>query len=529
MQRKTPWLAFALLFWASHLLAQTIVKPNFAVQLGVFRSPDLAKFQPVADLGQLLTDSTQAGLVRLRLGDYPSRAQADSVLGVLRARGFKSGFVVQAPASSPRGFAAASGRASAYQVQLGAYSDRSSVPANVDQLKQLGNVQEVEEGELLKLRLGTFDSRKDAEAQAQAAKQLGFKSAYVSEASQNTLARESLVRGATGKAFEITNTYKRMEGLLNGRFPVVVQVYFNGSSLLGFYNDPETNEHRKFVYYGYKTGHDRLPGSLTSSSRTGSRPSSGSAGQVLQIVTKDQATGRELRFNLRETYSPQSAQIVIKTLYRKKIQPAKDGEIGADIYVEYPVITRAGNASLGALLNPQLVQVKGVTDPNSLSTQVDLALAEGLKKVGSFYPQYRWLSETLETKVLENSQDLLSVRLVEELVIAEPKSKITHRSFQLSTGRELKLADQLTAGHERPLRTILRRKVGKKYEDLRAPLADVNSSVDEMLANYYFTSRGIVFYRQYRASSVIQEPIEITVDYREVRSLVRPGSLASRF
>jgi hypothetical protein len=352
----------------------------------------------------------------------------------------------------------------------------------------------------------------------------------VSEASQATLARESLVRGATGQAFEITNTYKRMEGLLNGRFPVVVQVYFNGSSLLGFYNDPETNEHRKFVYYGYKMGNDRLSASLTSSSRTGTRPSAGSStGQVLQIVTKDQATGKELRFNLRETYSPQSAQIVIKTLYRKKIQHAKDGEIGADIYVEYPVITRAGNASLGALLNPQLVQLKGVTDPNSLSAQVDQALAEGLKKVGAFYPQYRWLSETLETKVLENSQDLLSVRLVEEWVIAEPKSKITHRSFQLSTGREIRLADVLAPGHERPLRTILRRKVGKKYEDLRPPLADVNGSVDEMLANYYFTSKGIVFYRQYRASSVIQEPIEITVDYREVRQLVRPGSLASRF
>ncbi len=535
MDNKTYWLAFFSFFLPSLTFAQSaVLKPNFAVQLGVFKVPDERKFQLFADLGNILTDSVAGGLVRLRLGDYTDRAKADSVLSVLRGRGLKSVFIIIAPDSSPaKGFLTASAQQpTAYVVQLGAYADRSSMPSNLDKVKTLGNLQELEENDLRKLQLGTYDSRKQAMAQANSAKQLGFKNAFVSVAAPTTLKRETLVRGATGKSFEITNTYKRMEGLLNNKLPVVVQMYFNGASLLGFYSDPETGESKKFVYYGYQTNDARLAkvtkdGSQISGSAF--EPKGAIAGQQLRITAKDQANGKELKFNLKEVYSPQSVQIVIKSLYRKKVQPAKEGEIGADLYLEYPIITRSGNASLAPRLNPKFVLLKGVTNPSTLNGQADIQLADGLKKVTLLYPQYRWLSETLETKVLENDKDLLSVRFVEECVIAEPKSKVSHKSFIISTGQELKLGELLLSGHDKVLRASLRQKIGKKYAGSRPTLTDVNTSIEEMIQNYYFTTKGIVFYRQYHANSAIQEPIELTVDYKEIRSLIKPASLLSRF
>ncbi len=509
-----------------------VLKPNFAVQLGVFKVPDDRKFQSFADLGSILTDSVAGGLVRLRLGDYTDRAKADSTLAVLRERGLKSVFIIAAPDAAPaKGFLTASAQQpTAYMVQLGAYADRSSLPSNLDKVRALGNLQELEENDLLKLRLGTFDSRNDAVAQANKAKKLGFKNAFVSVAEPVTLKRETLVRGATGKSFEITNTYKRMEGLLNNKLPVVVQMYFNGASLLGFYNDPETGEFKKFVYYGYQTSNVRLANVIKDGSQmSGSAFKGAIGGQQVRITARDQASGKELKFTLKEAYSPQSVQIVIKSLYRKKVRPAKDGEIGADLYLEYPIITQSSNASLAPQLNPQFVLLKGVTNPNAPHSQVDIQLADGLKKVTVLYPQYRWLSETLETKVLENDKDLLSVRFVEECVIAEPKSKISHKSFIISTGHELKLGELLIAGHDRVLRAALRRKIGKKYAESRPTLTDVNTSIEEMIQNYYFTSKGIVFYRQYQANSAIQEPIELTVEYKEIRSLIKPASLLSRF
>ncbi|MCU0451075.1 MAG: SPOR domain-containing protein [Bernardetiaceae bacterium] len=526
---RTFWLCF-LLFVSGPVVAQQLLpKPRFAVQLGVFKAPDEAKFNPLADLGRLLRDTVPGGRLRLRLGDYPTRAQADSVLAVAKERGFAGLFVIPAPkvAAAP-GFLAASGRGARYTVQLGAYQDRSSVP-NPKQVQRLGSLYELEQGNTLKLRLGDYDSRAAAAKDLQAVKKLGYRDAYISEADPSTLARENLALAASGREFQTSNTYKRMEGTLNGKWRIVAHVYFSGASLSGYYADPQTRERRQFTYYGYRPNEPQIPITTTKiKANLPGAPSQNPGNGNLQFAAKDPATGQELRFSLRENYPPTSAQVNVVSVYRKKTQPVAQGEIGADVYLEYPAITRLTDAAVAQRLNPQLVQIKGISDPKSLLSQLDQQLASGLKEVNRHYPNYRWLSETFETKILENDRNLLSVRLLQEHVIDEPKNQVTHRSWDLTTGSELKINEQLANGYERQLKLLLRRKLGKKYADLRPSLSDVNRSVADMLGNYYFTSTGLVFFRPYQTDSKIQEPVELTLNYDELRPFIRPGSFISR-
>jgi SPOR domain len=510
---------------AQHLLP----KPRFAVQLGVFKAPDEAKFLPLTDLGRLLRDSVPGGRLRLRLGDYPTRAQADSVLAVAKDRGFAGLFVIPAPkgAAAP-GVLSAAGRGTRYTVQLGAYQDRSSVP-NAKQVQSLGSLYELEQGSTLKLRLGDYGNRAAAAKDLATVKKLGYRDAYISEADPSTLARENLTLAATGREFQTSNTYKRMEGTLNGKWRIVAHVYFSGASLSGYYADPNTRERRQFTYYGYRPNEPQIPITTTKiKANLPGAPSSQAGSGGLQFAAKDPATGQELRFNLRENYPPTSAQVNVVSVYRKKTQPVAQGEIGADVYLEYPTITRLADAAVAQRLNPQLVQIKGISDPKSLLSQLDQQLTSGLKEVNGHYPNYRWLSQTFETKILENDRNLLSVRLLQEHVIDEPKNRVAHRSWDLATGNELKISEQLANGYERQLKLILRRKLGKKYADLRPSLADVNRSVAEMLGNYYFTSTGLVFFRPYQAESKIQEPVEITLDYNELRPFIKLNSFISR-
>ncbi|MCU0391316.1 MAG: hypothetical protein MUE81_09370, partial [Thermoflexibacter sp.] len=162
-------------------------------------------------------------------------------------------------------------------------------------------------------------------------------------------------------------------------------------------------------------------------------------------------------------------------------------------------------------------------------SKVDVQLKDGIEKVLSYYPQYRWLSQTYETKVLENTKNLLSLRMSSELIIVEPQSKVIHKSFNLSNGTEIMLKEVLNAGFETPIANNLKEKIGRQYAKLRPPINEVKASVEEMMKNYYFTSQGIVFFRDYQKNKALAEAIEITIPYSEIKLFINKNGFLGSF
>jgi hypothetical protein len=139
-----------------------------------------------------------------------------------------------------------------------------------------------------------------------------------------------------------------------------------------------------------------------------------------------------------------------------------------------------------------------------------------MRLVSAVYPKYSWLSETYETKILENDNNIFSVRMLYERVDNRTENTITFRSWDLRSGRELTLDNQLRPGADKMLRTLLRKRLGERYAQLRPPLTDINASVEDMLVNYYFTTTGISFFRDHKPWSVIEGSITLSIPYKDI-------------
>jgi len=116
-----------------------------------------------------------------------------------------------------------------------------------------------------------------------------------------------------------------------------------------------------------------------------------------------------------------------------------------------------------------------------------------------------------------------------EQIVIEPQSKVTHKVFNLTNGTEITINEVLNAGFEKTIFHLLREKIGKQFAKLRPSVSEVNASVDEMMKNYYFTSQGIVFFRDYKKNSLLAEPIEITISYSEIKLLVNKNGFLATF
>lgn len=556
-----------LLFLVPITFAQTIKKNGFAIQLGVFKSPDPSRYSALSDLGEIYSSVLPSKLTRIQLGNYDTRKRVDSVLQVVKSRNYTTAFVITvkyevvvAPPPQqttiktdsvtkkkgqridlPKSVA----RPSSFSVQLGSYDKKTGISTikNLNKLEQ--RPFEVEKDTLTKIMSGVFEDKDSAEAYLSKLKSIGYEDAFLVE---NDL-QEALLTAPSSPidnqmGAEITQTYrpvrnletasfyKRMEGTLNNVFAVVVHAYFSSASITGFYDDPKTKNRKKFVYYGYRSGSNSLP-ETQFSSESGLMIKAAASHKEEQMkisfTVKDMETNENLIFSLKESYPVGSVQFDIVSIYKKKSQQGKSGEMGADLYLEYPVMVRTNMKSIENKINNAATQLANTPEDEAMSARIDGQLKQGLEKIVSFYPQYRWLSQTYETKVLENSKNLLSFRMSSEQIVVEPLSKIMHKSFNLTTGKEILINEVLNAGFERPIFNLLREKIGKQFAKLYPPVNEVNISVEEMMKNYYFTSQGIVFFRDYKKNQKITEPIEITIPYAEIKLLIVKNGFLNSF
>ena len=73
---------------------------HFSVQVAATKNPDLARFREVTEFGSLYTEETGEGLIRVKVGSYASRAEAEQALSGVQARGFTGAFITSATGQS---------------------------------------------------------------------------------------------------------------------------------------------------------------------------------------------------------------------------------------------------------------------------------------------------------------------------------------------------------------------------------------------------------------------------------------------
>lgn len=514
-------IIFSLLFGMAFFTAQAQDSDSlFAVQVGVFRQPKIQYFSSLQDLGEIHTQVIQAYFTRIFVGKLPTRAQADSLLVLVQKRGFSDAF------SRPFWYKTANDssktqtndstktlpemRFTAFAVQIGAFKDKTNLP-NFSNLDSIGTVYEVE-GELVKFRLGDFNNRDTAEFYLKKVQNLGYPQAFVVRVDMP----------AAKRFFQTMSHYKRMEGTMNDK-SVVVHLYITEASLSGFYNDPKDHKRKTFIYYGFKDKNF----APSKSSRTAAFDPE----YKLNLTVKDRETGEDLKFSLSEKYPQGSVRFEIISLFRKKMASGSRGEMGTDLYVEFPLMKNSLNKLLEDEFNrlaAQLPEIKDAKDKKALHDRLEKVLISDIEELKKHYPNYKWLSETYETKILENTKYLLSAKFSKEHIIAEPKSQTLYRSFDLKTGKQLSLSSVLNTQHRSVLSKIIEKQLLEQFYR-RNQTDEIKQSIEEMLENYYFTTSGIVFSRDFRNHFSYKEPIEMTIPYSQIGQLIRKESFLGGF
>lgn len=551
---------FFLFVWL-HLpsFAQVAKKQVFAIQLGAFKHPDKSRFSSLMDLGEIYTEEVPKKPTRIKLGDYSTREKADSVLKVVKERNYTQAYIIsfeiaETPKITPNSKVSKQPEKEVarqpridrppvvrrtFSVQIGSFEKTTSF--NVPNLEKLERTYTEEQDTLTKLMTGVFFEKDSAERYLSRVKALGFENAFVIESDL----RDALITAPSSpmnsdlaqtyrpiRNFETASFYKRMEGTLNISYPIVVHAYFSSTSITGFYDDPKNKSRKKFVYYGYRAGNNSLP-ETQSSSENGliikASASPKSEAMKLSFTVKDMDTNEDLNFVLKENYPNGSAQFDIVSVYKKKSQQGRSGEMGADLYLEYPTMVGANSKIVENRINTLATQLSGSTDEASMSERIDATLKQGMDRIASYYPQYHWLSQTYETKILENTKNILSLRMSSEQIVVEPQSKITHKIFNLLSGAEITLHEVLNSGFEKSISNLLKEKINKQFAKLRPAASEVNASTEEMMKNYYFTVQGIVFFRDYKKNSLLAEPIEITIPYAEIKLLINKSGFLGTF
>lgn len=179
---------------------------GFAVQMSsVSKAPtDLSQFNNVSNLGRVYS-LNDGGSYKIRLGVFPTRAEADAAAAAVKQAGYSGAFVVadSGPAAlggstappvtnqpytpSPGPVTQPTAGSSQYKVQIIA----SGKPENFDRTKasQLGVVESVRQGNLTKFMIGGLNSLAEAENVRARAQALGYAGAFILQNVNGSLQR----------------------------------------------------------------------------------------------------------------------------------------------------------------------------------------------------------------------------------------------------------------------------------------------------------------------------------------------------
>lgn len=502
-----------LSFYIISSISLSAQNDHFTIQLGAFQSPNPEVFHSLEDLGELRTQEIQEPrLTRILLGDFADSLGAVKVLRTVHERGFKEAFV--------RSIADAQ-RAVFYAVQFGNYKTIEEIP-DITPFEIYGDVYQYENEGVTKIRIGIFTHKDTAQIILQKLEKLGYSTVEIIKTPPPQ----------TRRFFQTVSLYKRMEGTINDRFPVVVHMYFTDASVTGIYNDPRNGEHKKFIYYGYRDNNPPPRTSRFTKPKTDDREPKMTHilknQYAMNLTIRDRETGETIRFSLMEKYPTGSVQFEVVSIFRKKLARGDRGEMGTDLYLEYPLMKNNLNKNLENRFNAMSVQFPGIKDRKMLLQTLETRLKDDIEKIKTQYPDYNWLSETYETKILENTNYLLSVRFNKEHIFVEPETQVSYKSFDLKTGKELTLDNTMQGAYKTILKGLLTKEIQQIYG--RYPSTnELGQSLTEMLKSYYFTTTGIVFFRNYHEDYFHKEPLTVTLPYQTLKGVLRIGTLPASF
>ncbi len=158
---------------------------GFAVQVAAVSKVDLNRFNNLKGMGEVYTKPAGA-VTKIRVGVYPSREEAQQVLGQVKKAGYPQAFVVaeegvqlQSGGGTPQFTGNETGGASGgnYFIQLGAYSNPRSFDAS--KLQGLGTIMDVPRGNLTVKLLASFNTPADAQRVLPEVRAKGFSGAYI--------------------------------------------------------------------------------------------------------------------------------------------------------------------------------------------------------------------------------------------------------------------------------------------------------------------------------------------------------------
>ena len=66
---------------------------HFSIQIAATQDADLTRFREITEFGKLSTEETGSGLIRVKVGSFKSRADAERALQNIRAKGFAEAFI----------------------------------------------------------------------------------------------------------------------------------------------------------------------------------------------------------------------------------------------------------------------------------------------------------------------------------------------------------------------------------------------------------------------------------------------------
>lgn len=160
---------------------------GYSVQVSAVSNPNMSAFDNLTQLGTVYSKS-EGGRYKIRVGVFPTRAEAESALKSVKSKGYKGAFIVEETGGAVSGDSQAKGNTvkpnvpastGRYKVQLAAYRD----VRNFDESKagSIGTVEERKKGQLTVKYLGGYATFSEANQALSRAKSAGFPDAYVVE------------------------------------------------------------------------------------------------------------------------------------------------------------------------------------------------------------------------------------------------------------------------------------------------------------------------------------------------------------
>lgn len=73
---------------------------HFSIQIAATQDANLARFREVTEFGTLSTEETGSGLIRVKVGSFNSRSEAERVLQNIHAKGFSEAFITSPSAEA---------------------------------------------------------------------------------------------------------------------------------------------------------------------------------------------------------------------------------------------------------------------------------------------------------------------------------------------------------------------------------------------------------------------------------------------